>query len=78
MSEEVKQSKRKSTQPWKHLAQQTRRATAEARNAEYNKLTVQQKLDKLDNLGWTATRQRTKLNAQLTVAKETAKEAKKK
>ena len=40
-----------------------RRAAAEARQTAYNKLTVKQKLDKLDAGGYKATKQRGKLNA---------------
>lgn len=39
-----------------------RREQAEQRNAEYAKLTVEQKLAKLDAGGFTATKQRAKLN----------------
>jgi hypothetical protein len=46
-----------------------RRAEAEARNADYAKLTPAQKLAKLDAGGFAATKQRAKLAQQLTEGK---------
>lgn len=46
-------------------AKAQRKLEAEQRQAEYNKLTPQQKLAKLDAGGFTATKERAKLLAQL-------------
>lgn len=46
-------------------AQAQRKLEAETRQAEYNKLTPQQKLDLLDAGGFAAKKQRAKLQAQL-------------
>jgi hypothetical protein len=51
--------------PWLHIVKAERRKLAEARQAEYDKLTVEQKIAKLDKYQHTATRQRARLAKQL-------------
>jgi len=55
----------KIVKPWKHNIMKIRREEAEKRNSAYNKLTIQQKLAKLDMNGYAATKQRFKLNSQI-------------
>jgi hypothetical protein len=66
MAEEKKQSKRKNKGPWKSQVQAQRRKDAEARQAEYDKLTPQQKLTNLDRYGFQAKRERARISKQLT------------
>lgn len=54
-----------STTPWKHRVMEQRRADAEARQAEYNKLTPQQKLARLDKLRLSASKERAKLSKKI-------------
>jgi len=53
------------TRPWKHTVMKQRRADAEARQVAYDKLTVEQKLARLDAGNFVATKQRARLEAQL-------------
>jgi len=55
--------------PWKHRVKEERRKVAEARNAEYNKLTIEQKLAMLNKYNFVAAKQRAKLQAKLKVNK---------
>ena len=61
---------RKNKGPWLHTVKAERRKAAEARQAEYDKLTIAQKIEKLDKLGLTATKVRAKLTKQLEVKKK--------
>jgi len=51
--------------PWKHVQKQTRRERAEQMQAEYNKLTPEEKLAKLDAGGHRAVKQRARLLKQI-------------
>lgn len=56
---------RKNKGPWKNSAQKIRREVAEARNILYTKLSTLDKLKKLDDGNFVATKQRQKLLAKL-------------
>lgn len=56
---------RKNKGPWKASAQKIRREVAEVRNMLYTKLSTLEKLKKLDEGNFVATKQRQKLLAKL-------------
>lgn len=70
MSKRKGNTARKNKGPWKHRVMEERRKAAEARQAEYNKLDIAAKLRKLDEGGFTASRQRAKLLTQALKANE--------
>ena len=51
--------------PWKYKVKEERRKQAESRQAKYDKLTIAQKIQKLDANGHVATKQRARLLKQL-------------
>jgi hypothetical protein len=57
--------KPKAVRPWKQEVMRERRKLAEERQGAYNKLTIEQKLKKLDAGNFVAKKQRAKLLAQL-------------
>jgi hypothetical protein len=56
---------RKPTTPWKHAVMAQRRADAEARQAAYQKLTPQERLDRLNRANHRAVKERAKLATQI-------------
>ena len=63
--DEPKKSKRQNKGPWKASVMAERRKIAETRQFEYDKLSAQEKIARLDEGGLIAKKQRAKLSASL-------------
>ena len=63
MSKRKNNAQPKTVKPWKHLVMPARRKAAEERQAAYDKLTIEQKIKRLDDGGFVAAKQRAKLLA---------------